>query len=224
MTIIPTVGPPPPEEHSRIQDVLRDELRRAHDTIEKYGQELDRKNAELRHADQIIGHLQHEMQRSKDSNNDLQNDLNNVRQQLEDAKKHSEVCGEEHFGVQVHTFSISEMEEKVTALNEEIFQAAATLGDALIHKRHVVSQTVLDAAAVESREMVGKKLTKILITQSRQSEPEVNPLLVQVVLQIFMVKFCVSKIQSWYPGDSAIGEFLAALYSEIRSTGKKHRH
>jgi len=33
-----------------------------------------------------------------------------------------------------------------------------------------------------------------------------------------MVKFCVSKIQSWYPGDAAIGEFLSTIYYEIRST------
>ena len=87
-----------------------------------------------------------------------------------------------------------------------------------------VFQTELEAAAAESQEMVGEELTNILITQSRQSEPEVNPLLVQVVLQTFMVKFCVSKIQSWYPADSAFGGFLSAIYFEIRSSGKKHRH
>jgi hypothetical protein len=113
--------------------------------------------------------------------------------------------------------------EKVTPLNEEIFQAAATLGEALtIHKRHGLSQKELDAAAVVSKEMVGEKVTNILIAQAQKPETEVNPLLVQVVLQIFMVKFCVSKIQSWYPGDSYIGEFLSAIYSEIHSTGK-HR-
>jgi len=67
-------------------------------------------------------------------------------------------------------------------------------------------------------EMIGEKMTNLLIDQSKKPEPEVNPLLVQVVLQIFMVKFCVSKIQSWYPGDPAVGEFLTAIYSEIRST------
>ena len=114
------------------------------------------------------------------------------------------------------------MGEKVTALNEEIFQAAATLGETLVHKRRELSQTDLDAATAVSQEMVGKKMTNTLITQSQKLEPKVNPLLVQVVLQIFMVKFCVSKIQSWYPSDSAIGGFLSAIYSEIRSTGK-HR-
>jgi len=61
-------------------------------------------------------------------------------------------------------------------------------------------------------------MAKILVTQSQKPESEVNPLLVQVVLQILMVKFCVSKIQSWYPNDEATGGFLSAIYSAIRST------
>ena len=115
------------------------------------------------------------------------------------------------------TLLISEVGQKVTALNEEVFQAAATLGEALIHKRHEISQTELDAAAAVSREMVGEKMTNILITQSQKPEPEVNPLLVQVVLQMFTAKFCFSYIRSWYPGDLAIGEVLSAIYREIRS-------
>ena len=111
------------------------------------------------------------------------------------------------------------MGKKVTALNGKIFQVAATLGETLIHKRHEVSQTEWKAAAAVSKEMVGKKMTKTLIAQSQKPEPEVNPLLVQVVLQIFMVNFCVSKIQSWYP-DPTIEGFLSAIYSDIRSTGK----
>ena len=113
------------------------------------------------------------------------------------------------------------MGEKVAALNDVIFQAAAALGESLIHNRYGLSQKELDAAVAESREMVGEKLTNILVAQSQKPEPEVNPLLVQVVLQILMVKFCVSEIKSWwYLGDSAVGEILTAIYSEIRLTSK----
>jgi hypothetical protein len=86
----------------------------------------------------------------------------------------------------------------------------------------------LDAAAAESQEMVGEKMTKILITQSLAQNPEseINPVLLQVVLRIFMVKFCVSKIQSWYQDsdNSAAGEILSGIYSEIRSTGMHRIH
>ena len=193
---------------------------------DNYDCELRKKNGELHQASQLIGNLQHENQRFKDSISGFQTELNIVHQQLEDTK--TEVRGKELFdshtlSTKADTLSISEVGEKVTALNEEIFQAAATLGDALIHNRYEVSQTEFNAAVAESQGMVGEKLTDTLIAQSRKPEPEVNPLLVQVVLQIFMVKFCVSKIQSWYPSNSDIEGFLAAIYSEIRTTGK-HRH
>jgi len=78
----------------------------------------------------------------------------------------------------------------------------------------------LEAATAVSQEMIGEKMTNILIIQSQKPEPKVNPVLVQVVLQISMVKFCDSKIQSWYPDldNSAVGGFLSAIYSDIRST------
>ena len=205
----------------------RDELKRVGTMLGNYDLELRRTKGELRQASQLIENLRHDNQRSTDKIRSLQNELYDVHQQLEDAKLLSEVRGKELVGFQVFltkadTLSISEVGEKVTALNEEIFQAAAALAVALVHKPREVSQTDLDAAAAVSQEMVGEKMTKLLIDQSKSQkpEPEVNPLLVQVVLQILMVKFCVSKIQSWYPGDPAIGGFLSAIYSQIRSSGK----
>jgi hypothetical protein len=211
--------------------VMREELNRTREELRQtrkfYKRELGRVTGELRETNRHYGVLQHQNQRLKDSINGLQNELMNVNQQLEYAKNLSEVRGKELVDSQVFltkadTLSISEVGEKVTALNEEIFQAAATLGEALIHKRHELSQTDLEAVPPVCQEMVGEKMMNTLISQSHKPEPEVNPLLVQVVLQILMVKFCASKIQSWYPNDSGIGEFLSAIYSEIRSTGK-HR-
>jgi hypothetical protein len=112
--------------------------------------------------------------------------------------------------------------EKVTAMNEEIFQAAASLGEALIHKRLEVSQTDLEAAVAVSQEMVGEKMTNILITQSQKPEPEVNLPTSPSCPSNFYGQVLRFKIQSWYPGDSAIGGFLAEIYCDIRLTGK-HR-
>ena len=228
LSVMPT-GPPPKdryqllkEEHHRTQQ----ELKQAYASIENYDRELRQKHGELRHLNGHVEQLQREQQRLRDINGSLQNELNKVHQQLEDAKNISKVSGKELFRPQVFltkadTLSISEVGEKVTALNEEIFQAAATLGEALlINKHYEPNLGELNAAVAVSQEMVGEQMTHLLITQSQKPEPEVNPLLVQVVLQILMVKFCVSKIQSWCPGDSTIEGFLAAIYSEIRSTGK----
>ena len=147
----------------------------------------------------------------------LQNELINVNQQLKDAKNLSKI----------DRISISKVGEKVAALNEEIYQAADTLGEALIYKRRALSLAEMDDAAAASRNIVGEKMTNVLITQSLAQNPEaeINPLLLQVVLRIFMVKFCVAKIKSWYPGpesqdsESVAGGFLSAIYSHIRSTG-----
>ena len=117
------------------------------------------------------------------------------------------------------------MGEKVAALNEEISHAADTLGEALIYERRALSLTEMDEAAAASREMVGEKMTNVLITQSQNPEHKIkiNRVLLQVVLRIFMVKFCVVKIKSWYPDsdsdNSAAGGFLSAIYSKIRSSG-----
>ena len=198
------------EEYHR----LRDECNQSRVTIENYDRELTQLRSRTRVFDD-------ESQRYKDTINGLQNELNDVHQQLEDAKALSEVHEKKLSGAQVDTLSIAEVGEKVSALNEEIFQAAATLGESLIHKHHEeVSQTDLEAAAAVAQEMFGEKMTNILIAQSQKPELEVHPLLVQVIIQILMVKFCASKIQSWYPGDSAIGEILSSIYSNIRSTGK----
>ena len=250
-------GPPQPKDkYQLLKDEYfrtRDENKQLRATIDNYDRELRRRNGEMNKANHYIQHLQHELQRSRDTTNGFQNELNNVRQQLEDAKTLSEVRGKEldlqheshrpkdfisnlpnlinvhqkldpetlsDFSTKTDELSISKVGDKVNALNEEIFQLAATIGEALIHKRHEVSQNDLDAAAAESQEMVGEKMTNILINLAQKPEPKVNPLLVQVVLQIFMVNFCVSKIQSWYPGDASIGEFLSAIYNEIHSNGK----
>ena len=200
---------------------IRDELKQS---TAKYDRELRRRDEEFRQASQIIDNLRHDNQRSTDNIRSLQNELFNIRQQFQDAKNLSEVrekelAGFKAFLAEADTLSISEICEKVTALNEEIFQTAATLADALVHKPHEVSQTELDTAYAVSQEMVGEKMTKLLIFQSQKPKPKVNPLLVQVVLQIFIVKFCVSKIQSWYPNDSLLSQFLFTIYSEIRSNG-----
>ena len=237
MSFMPKVGSPPPKDrYHRMKEEyyrIRNENKQLHTALDNYDHELRRTNGDLSKANHFIKHLhwQQELQRSRDTINGLQNELIQVHQQVEDAKTLSEVLKKELIGTQVFltkadTLSISEVGEKVTALNEEISQAAATLGEALIHERYdseVVSQRELEAAGAMAREMVGEKMTNILIAQAQKKEPRVDPLLVQVVLQIFMVNFCVSKIQSWYPGDTAIGEFLSTIYSEIQSTGKASR-
>ncbi|KAF8805146.1 hypothetical protein BYT27DRAFT_7339743 [Phlegmacium glaucopus] len=228
MSFIPTVATlqPPKDKYQILKEdfcQLQHDLKKINMHLEGYKQELRRTRMELRNAAHYANELHHEKQGWKDQINGLQNESNNVHLQIDDAERLSEVLEGDlsyalNFLTRADTLSISEVGERVTALNEEIFQAAATLGEALIHQRHELPLEDWNAAAAESQQMVGSTISNILITQAQKPEPEVNPLLVQVVLQIFMVKFCVSKIQSWYPSDVNIEEFLDAIYSEIRSS------
>ena len=179
--IIQTGGPPPPKDKFQLlleeYHRTRVEMRQACVIIENYDRELKRRTGEL---SRDIGHLQHECQRSKNFINSLQNELSNIRLQLEDGKTLSKVREKRLSGAQleVDTLSISEVGEKVTALNEEIFQAAAALGEALVHKRYELSQTELSAAAAVSQEMVGEKMTNLLrtVTETRtRSQPPASP-------------------------------------------------
>ena len=213
MSNIPTVGPPPPKDkYQQLKEEyfrIRDENKQLRATIDNYDRELKRRNGKMNKANQHD--LQQESHRPKDFINNLHN-LINVHQKL-DPKTLSD------FSTKTDVLSISEVGERVNALNQEIFLLATTVGEALIHKRYEVPHKELDAAAAESQEMFGEKMTNILIALAQKPEPRVNPLLVQVILQIFMVNFCVSKIQSWYRGDAAIGEFLSAIYNEIHLNG-----
>ena len=212
----PTGNDPPPEDKQFLWLLSEDSLiRNARASIDNYDRVLRKRTNELRQANQQIVDLQQESQRSKDIISNLQNLISAYQKLDPKTLQVSDVSG----STKADTLSISEVGERVTALNEEIFQAAATLGESLIHKRYELSQVEWEEAAALSQELVGEKLTNTLISQSKKPEQDVNPLLVQVVLQIFMVKFCVSKILSWYPGDSDIGGFLSAIYTDIRLTG-----
>ena len=214
-------GPPPKDKYQRLKEEhsrTRDELKQAKATIKNNDRELRGRAEELCKANHDIEQLRLEKQRMKDVIGSLlQNEPNNIHGKVEDGRTLPDVLDGQDFSTEADTLSISEVGEKVAALNEEIYQAAATLAEALIRKRHKVSPRAdLVAADAECQDMVGEKITNLLISQSRKP---VNPLLVQVVLQILLVNFCASKIRSWYSSNTAIGEFLTATYFEIRSTG-----
>jgi predicted nucleic acid-binding Zn-ribbon protein len=137
MTFIPTGPLPPPKDKYQLLKEeyyrIRDENKQLRAVLENYDRELRRKNGELSKAGHFINHLQHEIQRSRDTINGFQNELNDVHQQLEDAKALSEVRGGKNLDAQVFstkadTLSISEVGESVVALNEEIFHYGRGFG------------------------------------------------------------------------------------------------
>ena len=115
------------------------------------------------------------------------------------------------------TLSTTDVMQKVDALNEEIFQAAALFGEMLQTGR---TQENVTEAFEKARWMLGEQMASTLVEESVNPPTEVNPLLVQVVLQIAITTWCRFVISSWKPGDATVEDFLAAIYSEIRQFGE----
>ena len=145
--------------------------------------------------------------------------------ELQDHKNLSEIRGRELVGAQVFfltradLLSISDVKDKVNALNEENFQASASLVDSLVHTKYELAKEDWDAAFSEACRAVSEPLARGLVKETQKPEPEVNPLLVQVVLEMYLVSFCSSKIESWFPGTRDTSDFLASIYTEIRQSG-----
>jgi hypothetical protein len=81
------------------------------------------------------------------------------------------------------------------------------------------SRCFLHSNFVNFTEQYFDAFLKDLRDKSDTRKSEVIPLS-EVVLQIFMVKFCVSKIQSWHHVESTFKDFLSAIYYGIQSTCK----
>lgn len=160
----------------------------------------------------------------------LSAELGHTKQQLSDAINLSEVRGKELKGAQVFltkadSLSVSDVVQKVSALNEEIFQAGALLAESLVcqtveggledhaHRR----QDIINESAKVVSGILGSRLTDTLANESmKPQEGPANQLLVQIVLIIALTRWCASNSRGWIPDDPETTEFLDVLYDDIR--------
>ncbi|KIM36846.1 hypothetical protein M413DRAFT_448958 [Hebeloma cylindrosporum] len=215
------LGPGGPAQPPR--DRTKEELHRTRARLQQLEHEFRRARGDNANLHRACFELDSENKRQKDTIRSLQHELTNMGRELQEYKNLSDIRGKELIGAQVFLtkadlLSISDVKDKVNALNDECFQASASLGDSLIHLQYEVAKEELDAAFVDVRRTVSEPLAKALVTEARKPEPEVNPLLVQVVLEMYLVHFCSSKIDSWFPGTRETSDFLTTIYSEIRRT------
>ena len=132
----------------------------------------------------------HLVHRLLEENRSLTHELEAVKAQLADAKTLSEAKDKELKGAQVFltkadTLSTTDVVQKVNALNEEIFQSAALLGEMLwITERTDRTQKQVTVAFEKARWMLGEQMASILAVESVNPRTDLHPLLVQVVLQI----------------------------------------
>jgi len=191
---------------------------------------------ELRSAVKHIHYLEGELKGAK-------NELSGVKQQLSDAVNLSEVRGKELKGAQVFltkadTLSVTDVIQKVGALNEEIFQMAAFLGEVLVYEVYgegedrATSRTqAINGFFARAEKMLGTQLATALAQESiaEPREPS-NPLLVQIVMQIALTQWCAfmgSRWTSYQKRDSepsSEGEDQAAKLKDNKTKQTEHNN
>ncbi|KAF6743402.1 hypothetical protein DFP72DRAFT_933537 [Ephemerocybe angulata] len=189
---------------------LEDFGQRAQQQVQEYHSAYSRSYHQLRavemefnSARKHIHHLDGELKTAR-------HELGAVKQQLSDAVNLSEVRGKELKGAQVFltkadTLSVTDVVQKVNALNEEIFQMAAFLGEVLIYEvleegvdRHSVRQQAVTSGYSQAERLLGEKLANVLAQESiKEPKEPSNPLLVQIVMQIAFTQWCARLGSRW---------------------------
>ncbi|KAF8638108.1 hypothetical protein AX17_002448 [Amanita inopinata Kibby_2008] len=107
----------------------------------------------------------------------------------------------------------------VELLNSEIYQAAACIVDQMESHSQIPTKVSQRTAAEEIRvtKMLGRRTIEVLTTKSSKGA-ELDPLMVQVALQMSM-NYCCSKITSaWCPGMWSYSDFVSTLFTRIRGS------
>jgi hypothetical protein len=100
--------------------------------------------------------------------------------------------------IKADTLSVTDVVQKVNALNEETFQMAAYLGEMLVYEvlelgadRQEHRQTVIKCTYERALGYLGETLANALAQHSMIGpKEESNPLLVQIIMQIALTNWC----------------------------------
>jgi len=218
--LAPNTGPAPLPH-----DGMKEELSRTRANVKHLEDECERAKAEAHYWIRTCVELDHENKRQKDTIQNFQQELSNMGLELQEYKTLSDNRGKElisHrvFMTKADFLSVLDLKDMANTLNDEIFQASASLGHSLIHHKHGLTPEEMEAAYAGVCRTASEPLARILVRETKKPEPEfINPLLVEVVLEMILVHFCSAKIESWFPGAKETSDFLTAIYSEIRRTG-----
>ncbi|KJA20501.1 hypothetical protein HYPSUDRAFT_203809 [Hypholoma sublateritium FD-334 SS-4] len=183
--------------------------------------EYQRVSAELNHFKSECHDLRNKIQQDRVQYITLENELSHVRRELADSRHLADARGKELFGAQVFLsttdiLSVSEIAQKAAELNDEIFQAAALLAESLIHEvSNWAPQDEQNKSLTVALGMLGGPIVDAITSSSG---PEINPYLIQLVLQISLTRFCGDKLGKWYEKDEITNEVLVNIYKEIFRT------
>ncbi|KAF8058646.1 hypothetical protein FPV67DRAFT_1455180 [Lyophyllum atratum] len=132
-------------------------------------------------------------------------------------EKAAELKGANIFLTKADAMSSADVIAMVDGLNAEIMQLAAVMADAL-HDMGRSKESEVQAETKERRSnlrVVGKPLVQFLL-DSRT--PHLDPVAVQISLQLCLADTCVVILDSWRPGDWRGEDILWELYSSIKTS------
>ena len=200
--------------------------------LEGCRKELEQRNHDLQQAigeNRVYARNVHELQdanaRLKEHLLSSQKELTNVQRKLDVAKVLANTRGRELQGAQVFlakadSIAISDLSPRVTQLNEEIFQAAASLGEAVCRRQWILPDEEAIRCIEDASRLIGPHLVFATREHAKNPEAPVHPFLVQVVLQVFLNTFCVEKIRMWAPSEPIHDDYIRSLYQAIWEKGK----
>jgi hypothetical protein len=107
----------------------------------------------------------------------------------------------------------------VDVLNEEVRRVVAVLGKVLQKAKFEEGRRQIVQITEKARLMLGENMVALL-SSGVPEKARLDPLLVQVVLQVAITNWCKAIISSWKPGNSDVSNLLDELYSKVREVGK----
>ncbi|KAF4620518.1 hypothetical protein D9613_001124 [Agrocybe pediades] len=189
--------------------------------------DLKSKNSELEASSNRYRRARNELRKDNQQlTEDLRSahyQLRQIEQELEQSRNLAETRGKELMGAQVFltkadSLSQEEITGMVDALNQEIFQIAASLGEYLVFQKHdFKDDTEFNRSLQAVTQILGEGLVQTLINMAHASDPSINPLIIQSVISICLVNFCIKTLQAWYAPDRRISIFMHKTYDQIRA-------
>jgi hypothetical protein len=192
---------------------------------------------------------QHQNDRLLDDNRSLTHELEAVKVQLADARKLSEVLMVLAAGKMISEAGIKELKvdttdvdqktdeetsdmpggsdilltaaaiQMVDVLNMEVRRVVAVLGKVLQKTKFAEGRRQIMQITEKARLMLGESMVALL-SAGLPEQARLDPLLVEVVLQVAITNWCKTTISSWKPGNNDVSNLLVELYSKIREVGK----
>ncbi|TEB34920.1 hypothetical protein FA13DRAFT_1788542 [Coprinellus micaceus] len=219
-----TSNPPPPRLQILLEELQR-QNRRKDDEILALKSELDRRQVD-------VSGKEERGRRPARRNGSTDAQLHELKRRCDDAESRvaqqksmlqaqaQSLTAVDTFLVTADEFSIADLCRMVEELNDEIFQAAMNISDAIRLRREEADSRGEAGAPEEALKAIsdcyGEKLVSRLVAHLAADEPDF--VLLEGLVQNVFVVWCTYLIQSTCPGNDSVDKVLKGVYEEMLKT------